>query len=92
MKGHVAVLLPADVRRCPGFLAGEAVARGANPAEETYCRFNRFVEWIEDHKFAKPKKEGWFDVLLYQARLHACHARLTDYWHDWDAEREKHPT
>jgi len=58
VKGHVAVLLPAEVRTCPGFLAAEAVARGANPTEETYFRFNRFVEWIEDHKFAKPMKEG----------------------------------
>lgn len=29
---------------------------------------------------------------LYQARLHACHASTTDYWHDWEAEREKYPT
>ena len=47
-----------DVRRYPGFLAAEAVARGANPTEETYCRFNRFVEWIEDHKFASLEKKA----------------------------------
>jgi hypothetical protein len=87
--------LPATVqnelkRRCPGFLLAEAVARGANPAEDTYCRFNRLVEWIEDHKFAKPRKEGWFDVLLYQARPHARHGRATDYWNDWEAQWEKH--
>lgn len=71
MKGQTEELLPADVRRYPGFLATESSARRTNPMEETFCRFNRLVEWIEDHKRAKPKKEGWFDALLYQARLHA---------------------
>jgi hypothetical protein len=89
--------LPATVqmelkRRCPGFLAAEAVERRANPKEEPHCRFNRLVKWIGDHKFTNARKEGWLDVLLYQARLHARHARVTDYWHDWEAEREKHPT
>lgn len=78
-------------RRCPGFLEAETIARDANPTEETYCRFDRLVEWIEEHKFAKTQKEGWFDVLRYQARLHARHARVTDYWHDWEAQWEKHP-
>ncbi len=78
-------------RRCPGFLAAEAVARAANPAEESFCRFDRLVEWIGDHRFAKARKEGWFDVLRYQARLHARHARVTDYWHDWEAQWEKYP-
>ena len=79
-------------RRCPGFLEAEAVVHGANPREETYCLFDRLVEWIEDHKFTKARKEGWFDVLRYQAHLHARHARVTEYWHDWEADRENHPT
>jgi hypothetical protein len=79
-------------RRCPGFLGTEAAARAANPAEESFCRFNRLVDWIEDHEFAKPKKEGWLEVLRYQARLHARLARVTDYWHDWEAQRSKHPS
>jgi hypothetical protein len=78
-------------RRCLGFLEAETIARGANTAEEPYCRFNRLVEWIEHHKFAKARKEGWVDVLLYQARLHVRHARVTAYWHDWEALWEKHP-
>jgi hypothetical protein len=78
-------------RGCSGFLEAETAARGANPAEETYCRFDRLFKWIEDHKFAKAQKEAWFDVLRYQARLHPRHARVTDYWHDWEAQWEKHP-
>lgn len=73
-------------------MAAEAISRGSNPTEETYCRFTRFVEWIADHKFARPIKGDTFDVFLYQARLHSCHAQVTDYWHDREAEREKYPT
>jgi len=89
--------LPASVerevkKRCPGFLEAEAVARPANPAEESHCRFNRMIKWIEDHEFADAQKRGWFDVLRYQARLHPRHARVVDYWHDWEAGWAKHPT
>lgn len=72
-------------RRCPGFLEADAVARAANPREESHCRFNRLVEWIEDHEFAEAQKRGWFEVLLYQAQLHPRHSRVVDYWHDWEA-------
>src|SRR5438876_3579297 len=89
--------LPAGVegavrRRCPGFLQADAAVRAANPKEEPHFRFNRMVKRIEDHEFTNAKRRGWFDVLLYQARLHPCHARVIDYWHDWEAEWEKHPS
>jgi hypothetical protein len=81
--------LPASVERevkqkCPGFLEADAVARAKNPAEEPHCRFTRMMKRIEDHEFAEVQKRGWFDVLRYQARLHARHARVIDYWHDWE--------
>ena len=43
------------------------------------------MKWIGDHGFAEVQKRGWIDVLRYQARLHARHARVIDYWHDWEA-------
>jgi hypothetical protein len=73
--------------RAPGFLQTDAAARATNPQEQQHCRFNRLVDWIEDREFAEATKQGWFDVLLYQVRLHARHARLIDYWHDWEARR-----
>jgi hypothetical protein len=87
--------LPASVerelkRRCTGFLEADADVRAASPEEEAHCRFSRLIKWIEDHEFSNAKKRGWFDVLLYQARLHPRHARVIDYWHDWEAETEKH--
>ena len=86
--------LPASVkrevkRRCPGFLEADAIARAANPAEEPHCRFTRMIKWIEDHGFAEVQKRGWFDVLRYQAHLHARHARVIDYWHNWEASWTK---
>jgi len=82
--------LPASVkrevkRRCPGFLEADAAAHAANPAEEPHCRFTRMMKWIEDQEFGEAQKRGWFDVLRYVARLHARHARVIDYWHDWEA-------
>lgn len=82
--------LPASVerevkRRCAGFLEADAVARAADRTEEPYCRFTRMMKWIEDHEFAEVQRRGWFDVLRYQAHLHARRARVIDYWHGWEA-------
>ena len=79
-------------RRCQGFLRADTAARAANPAEEPHCRFNRMIKWIEDHDFTHVKKRGWFDVLLYQTRLHARHARVIDYWHACEVRCTKDPS
>ena len=89
--------LPASVegavrQRCPNFLEADAAAHAANPEEEPHCRFNRMIKWVEDHEFTDAKTRGWFDVLLHQARMHPRHARVIDYWHDWEAEWEKAPS
>jgi len=89
--------MPASVkrevnRRCQGFLRADAATRAANPAEEPHCRFNRMIKWIEDHKFTQVKKQGWFDVLLYQARLHPRHARVIDYWRAREVRWTKDPS
>jgi hypothetical protein len=77
--------------RCPGFEMADATTRAANPGEERHCRFNRLVEWIENHDFPGARKKGWFDVLLYQARLHPRHMRVIDYWHHCEAIWAKRP-
>jgi len=77
-------------QRCPGFLEANAAPRAACPEEEPHWRFSRMIKWIEDHEFTDTKKQSWFDVLLYQARLHPRHARVVDYWHDWEADWTKH--
>lgn len=89
--------LPASVvrevkQRCPGFFEADGLARAANPGEEPHCRFSRMIQWIKDHEFADARKRGWLEVLLYQAHLHPRHARVIDYWHDWEAGWAKHPS
>jgi hypothetical protein len=79
-------------RRCQGFLRADTAARAVKPTEEPHCRFNRMIKWIEDHEFTQARKRGWFDVVLYQARLHARHARLIDYWHACKERRSKGPS
>jgi hypothetical protein len=78
-------------QRCPGLLETDAAARARHPKEEPHQRFNRLMRWIGDHEFARASKEGWLPVLVYQSRLHPCHARVIDYWRHWKASRSKHP-
>lgn len=67
--------------KCPGFLE-----RGA--AGPYHPRtFALLMQWIEDRFFAKPKREGWCDVLRYEAGIHPRLARAKSYWidreHEW---------
>jgi hypothetical protein len=66
--------------RCPGFLERHA-ARPQSPHA-----FDGVMRWIEDQYFDIAKREGWFDVLVYQADLHPRRARAKDYWIDWEHE------
>ncbi len=87
--------LPVSVERevnrgCPGFLRADVASHAAKPEEEPHFRFYRLLDWIGEHEFGKIQKQGWYDVLLYQAELHARHARVIDYWHDWESSRKEH--
>ena len=75
-------------RRCPGFLEADA-AHDAKPEGEPHSRFYRLLVWIGEHEFGQAQKQGWYEVLLYQVELHARHARVIDYWHDWESGRTK---
>jgi hypothetical protein len=76
-------------RRCPGFLEADASAHAAKPEEEPHFRFYRLLDWIGEHEFGQIQKQGWYGVLIYQAELHARHARVIDYWHDWESGRKE---
>jgi hypothetical protein len=76
-------------RRCPGFLEADAAAHAAKREEEPHFRFYRLLDWIGEHEFGQAQKQGWDEVLLYQVNLHARHARVIDYWHDWESGRTK---
>jgi len=66
-------------RRCPGFLETVVMSDGSVGTEaEVY--FDRLLCWMEEQKFTRPRGEGWWPVLIYQARLHPRHQRLLDAW------------
>lgn len=66
--------------RCPGFLDQHAT----DPHRSRI--FDSLMQWIEDRYFPKAKREGWLDVLLYEANLHPRLARAKDYWINWEHE------
>lgn len=77
-------------RRCPGFVPDGAPLQGHE--RKTHGQdFNGFSRWIEEREFARPRKEGWLPVILYQARLHPRYQRVVDYWRHWLRLRSKHP-
>jgi hypothetical protein len=49
--------------------------------------FDRLLQWIEAHEFARACNEGWLAVLAYQARIHPRLQRVQDYWHHWQRLR-----
>lgn len=63
--------------RGPGFL--EQFAPGQHsPA------FDMLMQWIEPQCFGKARREGWSEVLTYEAAHHPRLQRAKDYWIDWE--------
>ena len=76
--------LPAAVavelgRRCPGFLGFiNSVALGEQETKGKVWR--RLARWTEGHYFAEAKKQGWFDIVVRQARNDPRHVRAVEFW------------
>ncbi len=71
--------------RCPGFLRAEQEltpkAAGARPLPL------RLEDWIDEHVFDVPKKEGWFNAITYYAvrdpryqRAEVCWSECVEKW------------
>lgn len=66
-------------RRCPGFLETVVMSDGSEGTDaEVYL--DRLLRWMEEQTFTRPCEEGWWPVLVYQARLHPRRQRLQDVW------------
>jgi hypothetical protein len=75
-------------RRCPGFLETVVMSDGSGGTEaEVY--FDRLLHWMEEQKFTRPRTEGWWPVLIHQARLHPRRQRLLDVWRHHQRIRSK---
>ncbi len=69
--------------RCPGFLK----PRNSDDIKSRDRRARsgeRLMIWIEDHFFSQAKEEGWFGMILKQARTHPLYARMVQYSKRWN--------
>ncbi len=66
-------------RRCPGFVEFSNPSALKNQREKARV-WRHFVRWIADRKFAKEIEQGWFDLIVEQARNEPCHVRMLEFW------------
>ncbi len=77
-------------RRCPGFLK----PRNSDDIKSRDGRARsgeRLTTWIEDHFFSQAKEEGWFAMILKQARTHPLYARIVQYSKRWNKSWSQNP-
>lgn len=67
-------------RRCPGF-ARFAESRGESNLGDPSSLWDRLEHWINEHIFAKPRREGWMDAVGYYAVRDIAAVRDEAYWH-----------
>ena len=79
-------------RRCPGFLQASSPDFMRGRAGEQVKTQRHLMTWIEDHFFSEPKKEGWFDLIRQQTRMHPRYARIEQYSKRWDKTWSQNPT
>jgi hypothetical protein len=87
--------LPARVaagleRRCPGFLEFNN-SRALGKQEEKGGAWRRLAGWIGRHFFSEAKKQGWFGVVVRQARNDPHHVRTVEYWKRWNKSWSQNP-
>jgi len=79
-------------RRCPGFLEADTELRGTLAPESYTQRWKALLKWGEERFFAEPRKDGWFNAVVYRARAHPRSARTVDYWvFYWDEHWSSYP-
>lgn len=66
-------------RRCPGFAEFDNSSALKNQQEKARA-WRHLVRWIEDHRFAKANEQGWFDMVVEQARDEPRHVRMVEFW------------
>jgi len=80
-------------RRCPGFLECDEELRNTLSPEDYTRRWKALLEWGENRFFSTMRQEGWFDVVVYEARAHPRSVRTVDYWVFYWAEHwSSHPS
>ena len=77
-------------QRCPGFMEHEAQGPKAHRKQAAPLPL-LLLEWIHDRVFAKAKREGWLDALIFFSVRHPYSERTWAYWEHcedgWKRER-----
>lgn len=81
----------AEVRRgWPGLLEFcSSIDRTRPDAKGTLAK--RLAEWMEDRYFAQPRKEGWLNIVVEQARNEPRHVRMLEFWKRSTQELPRNP-
>ncbi len=86
LPGEVA----AELRcRCPGFVEAFAHEKKLSFRSRAHS-WDRLMTWIAGHFFRDAQNEGWFDVILTQARNHPRAIRTMEYADDCDEAGRLH--
>src|SRR5260370_22278078 len=90
-KVHVNCLeVAAELRcRCPGFVEAFAHEKKLSFRSRAHS-WDRLMTWIAGHFFRDAQNEGWFDVILTQARNHPRAIRTMEYADDCDEAGRLH--
>ena len=66
-------------RRCPGFVKFDNPSALKDQHEKARV-WRHFVRWIEERCFVKANEQGWFDLIVEQARNEPRHVRMLEFW------------
>ena len=79
-------------RRCPGFLESDRQLRSTLALENYTQRWKALLKWGEERFFPEARRGGWFNAVVYRARVHPRSARTVDYWvFHWDEHWSSYP-
>jgi hypothetical protein len=66
-------------RRCPGFV-GFSNPSALKKQQDKARAWHHFVRWIEERCFVRANEQGWFDMVVEQARNEPRHVRMLEFW------------
>lgn len=74
-----ACVMEALQKRCPGFLPNEQAASKLRQGDSDPLPL-RFLGWVHHNVFAKAKREGWLDALVFYSVRDPRSRRTWAYW------------
>lgn len=86
-----ACVMEALQKRCPGFLPNEQAASKLRQGDSDPLPL-RFLGWVHNNIFAKAKREGWLDALIFYSVRDPRSQQMWAYWEHCEREwKRKRP-